>query len=84
MGRNAKRKKNKKFQLPTLSIPPVGTHKYFSKGNFANGAAFEVDIVESARTQRFLVCLDPNFRHRLSACHCDSLGHFGTCYVWRE
>jgi hypothetical protein len=60
VGRNAKRKKNKKFQLPALSIPPVGTRKYFSKGNFANGAVFEVDIVESARTQRFLVCLDPN------------------------
>jgi len=60
VGRNAKRKKNKKFQLPALSIPPVGTRKCFSKGNFANGAAFEVDIVESARTQRFLVCLDPN------------------------
>jgi hypothetical protein len=60
VGRNAKRKKNKKFQLPSLSPPPVGTSKFFSKGNFANGAAFEVHIVESARTQRFLVCLDPN------------------------
>ena len=38
----------------------MGTRKYFSEGNFADGAAFEVDIVESARTQRFLVCLDPN------------------------
>jgi hypothetical protein len=60
VGRNAKRKKNKKFQLPVLSVPPVGTRKYFAKGNFADGAAFEVDIVESARTQRFLVCLDPD------------------------
>lgn len=42
-----------------VALPPVGTLLFFREGKFADGKIFDVCIVESARTQRFLVCLDP-------------------------
>jgi hypothetical protein len=69
MGRKAKLKKQRKTdrqlhmeegQLPSITPPPVGDLLFSKEGWFSDNRPFSIDIVKSARTQRYLVCLDPN------------------------
>lgn len=60
MGRNAKRKKDREYHLPTITLPPDGDYLYGKDGQFTDGRDFSIDIVKSSRTGRYLVCLDPN------------------------
>lgn len=69
MGRKAKLKKQRKtdrqlqmeeYQLPVISPPPVGDLLYSQEGWFSDNRPLSIDIVKSARTQRYLVCLDQN------------------------
>ncbi|MEG4842531.1 hypothetical protein [Microcoleus sp. B9-D4] len=69
MGRKAKLKKQrqterqlqmKEGQLPSITPPPVGELVYSKDAWFSDNKPLSIDIVKSARTQRYLVCLDPN------------------------
>jgi hypothetical protein len=69
MGRKAKLKKQRKTdrqlqmeegQLPSITPPPVGELVYSKDAWFSDNRPLSIDIVKSARTQRYLVCLDPN------------------------
>ena len=69
MGRKAKLKKQRKTerqlqmeecQLPSITPPPVGDLLFSKEGWFSDNRPLSIDIVKSARTQRYLVCLDPN------------------------
>ncbi|MEG4048387.1 hypothetical protein [Microcoleus sp. Pol17_C1] len=60
MGRNAKRKKEKKFQLPSFGIRPVGDYVCHKEVELAEGWIVCIDVVKSHRSGRWLVCLDPN------------------------
>jgi hypothetical protein len=69
MGRKAKLKKQRKTdrqlqmeegQLPSITPPPVGELVFSKDACFSDNRPLSIDIVKSARTQRYLVCLDPN------------------------
>jgi hypothetical protein len=69
MGRKAKLKKQRKTdrqlqmeegQLPSITPPPVGDIVCSKEAWFSDNRPLSIDIVQSARTQRYLVCLDPN------------------------
>jgi hypothetical protein len=69
MGRKAKIKKQRKTdrqlqmgegQLPSITPPPVGELVFSKDAWFSDHRPLSIDIVKSARTQRYLVCLDPN------------------------
>jgi hypothetical protein len=69
MGRKAKLKKQRKTerqlqmeegQLPSITPPPVGDLVFSKDACFSDHRPLSIDIVKSARTQRYLVCLDPN------------------------
>jgi hypothetical protein len=69
MGKKAKLKKQRKTdrqlqmeecQLPSISPPPVGDLLFSKEAWFSDNRPLSIDIVKSARTQRYLVCLDPN------------------------
>lgn len=69
MGKKAKLKKQRKTdrqlqmeegQLPSISPPPVGALLFSKEAWFSDNRPLSIDIVKSARTQRYLVCLDPN------------------------
>jgi hypothetical protein len=69
MGRKAKLKKQRKTerqlqmeecQLPSITPPPVGDLLFSKEGWFSDNRPLSIDIVKSARTQRYLVCLDQN------------------------
>lgn len=47
-------------QLPVISPPPVGDFLFSKEAWFSDNRPLSIDIVKSARTQRYLVCLDPN------------------------
>jgi hypothetical protein len=69
MGRKAKLKKPRKTdrqlqmeegQLPSITPPPVGELVFSKEAWFSDNRPLSIDIVQSPRTQRYLVCLDPN------------------------
>ncbi|MEG5238687.1 hypothetical protein [Microcoleus sp. AT9b-C3] len=76
MGRNAKRKKEKKFQLPTAGVRPVGQSLYHQQVELAEGWTVCIDLVKSHRSGRWLVCLDPN--------PCDEYSSPVTLTVWNS
>lgn len=47
-------------QLPFITLPPVGELVFSKQAWFSDNSPLSIDIVKSARTQRYLVCLDPN------------------------
>jgi hypothetical protein len=47
-------------QLPSITPPPVGELVFSKDAWFSDNRPLSIDIVKSARTQRYLVCLDPN------------------------